>query len=252
MKDGMRLRDKVALITGAGGPMGSAIARRLAEEGAQLILTDISERRLMSGTEGAGGESTVRVRSDVRIREQAAQVVDAGIARFGRIDILVNVVGGIKDTELKRPFITMTESRFDDTFTLNLKGSFHLVQLIAPCMMERAYGKIVNIGSISMSGEAGQADYGAAKAAVMSMTRSLAMELAPHINVNCISPATIRTSVLDRTPPEERRYYMEKTLLKRFGEARDIANAVLFLASDEAAYITGENLCVSGGVAVAL
>ena len=248
----MRLKDKVAFISGAGGPMGSAIARRLAEEGAQLILTDISGQRLAQATEGLGGQDTVRVRSDVRVREQAAQVVQAGMARFGRIDILVNVVGGIRDTELKRPFLTMAESRFDDTFTLNLKGGFHLVQLIAPGMLTRAYGKVINIGSISMSGEAGQTDYGAAKAAVVSMTRSLAMELAPHINVNCISPATIQTTVLDRMPADERQYYIDRTLLKRFGQARDIANAVLFLASDEAGYITGENLCVSGGIAPAL
>ena len=161
-------------------------------------------------------------------------------------------MGGIKDTELKRPFVTMSEQRFDDTFTLNLKGSFHLIQIIAPMMIANHSGKIVNIGSISMSGEAGQADYGAAKAAVVSMTRSLAMEFAPHINVNCISPATIRTTVLDRTPESEKKYYLEKTLLKRFGEPRDIANAVLFLTSEESSYITGENLCVSGGIAPSL
>ena len=248
----MRIKNKVVLVTGAAGPMGSAIAQRLAEEGADLILTDISQRRLTSETTGLGGERTVRVRADVRIREEAAQVVTAGVSRFGRIDVLVNVVGGIRDAVLKRPFVFMTEERFDDTFTLNLKGCFHLAQLVAPGMLERTDGKIVNIGSIIMSGEAGQADYAAAKAAVVSLTRSLAMELAPHVNVNCISPATINTSVLERTSAEERRYYLDKTLLKRLGEPRDIANAVLFLASDEASLITGENLCVSGGVAVAL
>ena len=248
----MRVKNKVALVTGAGGPMGEAIAQRLAEEGALLILTDISERRLfLNASEGVTGGAE-RVRADIRLRAEAANVVNAGIARFGHIDILVNVVGGIRDTELKRPFVSMTEQRFDDTFTLNLKGTFHLVQMIAPLMLAQRSGKIVNIGSISMAGEPGQADYGAAKAAVVSMTRSLAMEFAPHINVNCISPATIRTTVLDRTPESERRYYLDKTLLKRFGETRDIANAVLFLVSEESSYITGENLCVSGGIAPAL
>jgi NAD(P)-dependent dehydrogenase (short-subunit alcohol dehydrogenase family) len=248
----MRLNNKVALITGAGGPMGNAIANRLAEEGAQLVLTDISERRLLAASTDTLTYGAERVRADIRVRSEANKVVEAGVARFGRIDILVNVVGGIKDTELKRPFVTMSEQRFDDTFTLNLKGSFHLIQIIAPMMIANRSGKIVNIGSISMSGEAGQADYGAAKAAVVSMTRSLAMEFAPHINVNCISPATIRTTVLDRTPESEKKYYLEKTLLKRFGEPRDIANAVLFLTSEESSYITGENLCVSGGIAPSL
>jgi NAD(P)-dependent dehydrogenase (short-subunit alcohol dehydrogenase family) len=248
----MRLNNKVALITGAGGPMGNAIANRLAEEGAQLVLTDISERRLLAAATDTLTDGAERVRADIRVRSEACKVVEAGVARFGRIDILVNVVGGIKDTELKRPFVTMSEQRFDDTFTLNLKGSFHLIQIIAPMMIANRSGKIVNIGSISMSGEPGQADYGAAKAAVVSMTRSLAMEFAPHINVNCISPATIRTTVLDRTPESEKKYYLEKTLLKRFGEPRDIANAVLFLTSEESSYITGENLCVSGGIAPSL
>lgn len=240
----------VALITGAGGPMGAAIAQRLAEEGALLVLTDISERRLQ--TSNAAGENAVTVRADVRNRAEAAEVVARGVDRFGRIDILVNVVGGIRDDRLKRAFLEMAESRFDDTFALNVKSCFHMVQLVAPGMLERRSGKVVNIGSVAMSGESGQVDYAAAKAAVVSMTRSLAMEFAPYINVNCISPATIRTSVLDRTPEDERRYYMERTMLKRFGEARDVANAVLFLASEESSYITGENLCVSGGIATAL
>src|SRR3546814_12317645 len=107
-------------------------------------------------------------------------------------------------------------------------------------MLARHYGKILNLASISMAGEKGQADYGAAKAAVVSLTRSLAMEFAPHINVNCISPATIQTSVLDRTPEDERRHLLDRTMLKRFGTPSDIANAALFLVSDEATYITGE------------
>jgi NAD(P)-dependent dehydrogenase (short-subunit alcohol dehydrogenase family) len=247
-----RLDGKVALVSGAGGPMGAAIAARLLEEGAALVLTDISERRLAQEAAAFPRERAVSVRGDARVRDEVRRVVDAGVHAFGRIDVLVNVVGGIRDTELKRPFVEMTEQRFDDTFKLNLKGIFNFVQLVAPAMLQRGGGKIVNLASINMAGEAGQADYGAAKAAVASLTRSLAMELAPSVNVNCISPATIRTSVLDRMPESEQRAYRDRTLLKRFGEPRDIANAVLFLASDEAGFITGENLCVSGGIWPAL
>lgn len=246
------MADRVALVSGAGGPMGAAIAHRLANEGALLVLTDISGRRLAATAAAMDAERIVAVRSDARVRDEVASIVAAGMTRFGRIDVLVNVVGGIRDTELKRAFVSMTEQRFDETFELNLKGTFHLVQQVAPGMLERGYGKIINLASISMAGEPGQVDYGAAKAAVVSLTRSLAMELAPDINVNCISPATIRTSVLERLPADEQQYYLDKTLLKRFGEPEDIANAVLFLASDESSYITGENLCVSGGVAPAL
>lgn len=247
-----RMTDRVALITGAGGAMGAAIAQRFAGEGALLVLTDISQRRLSATVAMLDSSRVVAVRSNVLDRAEAAAVVDAGLARFDRIDVLVNVVGGIRDTELNRPFVSMSEQRFDETFDFNLKGTFHLVQQTAPGMLARRYGKIINLASISMSGEQGQVDYGAAKAAVVSLTRSLAMELAPDINVNCISPATIRTSVLERLPAHAQQYYLDKTLLKRFGEPQDIANAALFLASDESSYITGENLCVSGGIAPAL
>jgi NAD(P)-dependent dehydrogenase (short-subunit alcohol dehydrogenase family) len=247
-----RLNGRVALISGSGGAMGAAIAARFAEEGARLVLTDISERRLAAEAAAFDPAATAWVRADARVRHEVVRVVEAGIAKFGRIDILINVVGGIRDKELNRQFLVMTEQRYNDTFELNLKAILHFVQLVAPGMLERAYGKIVNLASINMAGEPGQADYGAAKAAVASLTRTLAMELAPHVNVNCISPATIRTSVLDRMPEAEREYYRNKTLLKRFGEPREIAHAALFLASDEAAYVTGENLCVSGGVSPAL
>jgi len=232
--------------------MGAAIATRFLEEGARLVLSDISERRLTAETATFDPEWIACVRADARAREEAARVMEAGIGKFGRIDVLVNVVGGIRDKELNRRFISMSEQRFNDTFELNLKAIFHFVQLVAPGMLDRGYGKIVNLASINMAGEPGQANYGAAKAAVASLTRTLAMELAPNINVNCISPATIRTSVLDRMAEDEREYYRGKTILKRFGEPREVAHAALFLASDEADYITGENLCVSGGVAPAL
>ena len=253
----MRLKDKVALVTGAGGPMGCAVAVRFAEEGASLVVTDISGSRLDGGvrdieaalTSGAGVAAR---RADVRVREEALSVADDGEARFGQVDILVNIVGGIRGGGLREPFVDMDEQRWDETFELNLKGTFHLVQRLAPGMLKRGYGKIVNISSVSMAGEYGQTDYGAAKAAVTSLTRSLAMELAPDINVNCIAPGMIKTSVMQRADPAMVRQFQEGTLLKRLGEPRDIANAALFLCSDESNYVTGEMLAVSGGIFPAL
>jgi NAD(P)-dependent dehydrogenase (short-subunit alcohol dehydrogenase family) len=148
--------------------------------------------------------------------------------------------------------VTMTEERWDATFALNTKGILHLTKLLAPIMVERQYGKIVNISSINFAGEMGNADYGAAKAAVASLTRTMAIEFAPHVNVNCIAPGTIRTSVLQRMSADELAFYAAKPLLKRLGEPADVANACLFLASDEASYITGEILAVSGGIWPAL
>lgn len=253
----MRLKDKVALITGAGGPMGRAVAERFAEEGAALVITDISGNRLNEARAAiesrlGPGAGIVAERADVTRGDEARRVAEAGLARFGRVDLLVNVVGGIKAKTLFEPILAMSEARWDDTFNLNLKASFHLVKLLAPGMLERRYGKIVNVASINFAGELGSADYGAAKAAVASLTRTLAMELAPHVNVNCIAPGTIRTSVLQRMPADELQRYADKPLLKRLGEPRDIANAALFLASDESSYVTGEILAVSGGVWPAL
>lgn len=237
--------------------MGRAIAERFAQEGASLVLADISGNRLDQARDAIEpmlrpGAGLVAHRADMTQADEARAVVAAGIARLQRIDILVNVVGGIRGAALFAPLLELDEARWDDTFRLNLKASFHLVKLTAPGMLERRYGKIVNLTSINFAGELGSSDYGAAKAAVASLTRTLAMELAPHVNVNCIAPGTIRTTVVSRMPPEELERYAAKPLLKRLGEPADIANAALFLASDEAAYITGEILAVSGGIWPAL
>lgn len=252
----MRLQNRNALISAAAGPMGAAIARRFLDEGANIVLTDISERRLAAAAADLSGhfdsERIVAIRADAQNRAESETVVAASQRQFGQIDILINVVGGIRDTILNRPFLELSEERFIQTLSLNLLSTRNFVQLLVPGMQKAGWGKIVNIASISMAGEAGQADYAAAKAGVAALTRSLAAEFAPAINVNCISPALIQTSAVERMPAEQIRSYIERTLLKRLGRAEDIANAAVFLASDEAAYITGENLCVSGGINPAL
>jgi NAD(P)-dependent dehydrogenase (short-subunit alcohol dehydrogenase family) len=179
-------------------------------------------------------------------------VVRAGVAEVGEVDILVNVVGGIRSAAMFESFLEMSEERWNATFELNLKGSFHMIQLTAPGMLERKRGKIINLSSIIFAGTAGNADYGAAKAAVASMTKSLAMEFAPHIHVNCIAPATINTSVIERLSEEQKAEWSGKTLLKRFGEPEDIAKAALYLASRDSDYVTGEVMAVSGGIWPAL
>ncbi len=253
----MRLMNKVAVVTGAGGPMGSAIARRLAEEGASLAITDISAPRLDATREAVAAirgdaDSVLARRADVRVGAECAEFAKAVHETFGRVDVLANIVGGIRSQTLFEPFLSMDEARWDDTFTLNLKPNFHLVKAFAPGMVERGYGRIVNISSINFAGEMGSADYSAAKAAVASFTRTLSIELAPHVTVNCIAPGTIRTRVLDRMGEGDLEHYAAKPLLKRLGEPRDIANAVLFFSSDESSYVTGEILSVSGGIWPAL
>jgi NAD(P)-dependent dehydrogenase (short-subunit alcohol dehydrogenase family) len=251
-----RLERRVALVSGAGGPMGQAIALSLAAQGAHLVLTDISAGRLdatvkeleATAGEAAGGENrVVAVRANAMARGEAAAVVEAGLARFGRIDILVNVVGGVRAPNLYTPFLQLDEAQWDATFALNLKPGFHLIQLVAPGMLERGSGKIVNVSSVVFAGEGGQADYAAAKAAVASLTRSLAQEFAPHIHVNCIAPGLIRTSVVERLSESERQGFLDRSLLRRLGRPAEIADVVAFLSSDESSFMTGEILAVSGG-----
>lgn len=253
----MRLAGKVALVTGAGGPMGKAIARQLAAEGADLVLTDISQRRLAAAADELGaalapGRALAQLRADATQRAEAASVVALAHERFGRVDVLVNVVGGIKAPRLLTPFLELSEAQWDSTFALNLKPGFNFAQLVVPGMLERAYGKIVNVASAVFGGEAGQVDYAAAKAAVASMTRSLSLELAPHVNVNCVAPGLIRTTVVERLDPDEQRHFTAQSAMKRLGEAREVAATVCFLASDEASFLTGEIVAVAGGYHPAL
>lgn len=251
-----RFKGRTALVSGAGGPMGAAIASRLAAEGADLVLTDISGNRLNGTVEAIRKEfpatGVVAHRASVLLQEQVEELLAAAAARFKGIDILVNVVGGIRGGGLAEPVMSMSEQRWNDTFEINLKGIFHLVRRVGQGMLARSYGRIVNISSVTYAGDIYQPEYGAAKAAVASITRSLALELAPNVTVNCIAPGLIATSVLDRIDEKMVRYYRDRTPLRRLGKPEDIAAAVAFLSSDDASFITGAILPVSGGIWPAL
>jgi NAD(P)-dependent dehydrogenase (short-subunit alcohol dehydrogenase family) len=142
----------------------------------------------------------------------------------------------------------MTEEQWHATFDLNLLGGFHLIQRLAPGMLQRAYGRIVNITSIVVGGESGQSDYAAAKAAVASLSRSLAAEFAPHITVNCVAPGLTRTSVTENMPPQDAARLTGLAFNKRMAEPQEVADAVLYFLSDAARFVTGETLAVSGGI----
>ena len=247
---GKRLSGRVAVVTGAGGPMGAAIALRLAQEGAQLALTDISDRRLQANAQ----EIEQRCPGSVLLAQRGSAVIEAEVDDFcgalgsKGVDILVNVVGGIRFKEIYKPFYEVPESRWNDTFEFNLKGIFYLVRRLCPGMQARGRGAVVNISSMVYPGEANQTDYAAAKAAVASLSRSLALEFAPSVRVNCIAPGFIATTTQGRMPEDEYRELLNRTPLKRMGKPEDIAAAVAFLASDDSAYITGALLPVAGGI----
>lgn len=250
----MRLKEKVAFITGAAGPMGSAIARRFAAEGAKLVLVDISGKRLTAAVEELPSGTDVLSRPSVSVldSDKVKDVTDEAIDRFGRIDVLINIVGGIASRRITTPMLEIDDTQLSETFAINVRSIFVTARHVVPHMKANRYGRIVNISSTSMAGETGQSDYTAAKAGVAGLTRTMAIEFAPDITVNCIAPSLIRTRVMEAFDPETLKTYAERPLLRRIGEPEDIANAALFLGSDEAAYITGVMLPVTGGAWPAL
>ncbi len=247
----MRLKDKAAIVTGAGRGIGEGIALRFAEEGAQVVVNDVNEadvNRTVETIKSQGGKA-VPVIGSVASRPVAQKMVDTAVKEFGTVDILVNNAGIIRDAMLHK----MTDEQWDQVIEVNLKGTYLCIQCAARVMREKGYGKIINISSTSWKGNPGQLNYSATKAGVIGMTKTAAKELAPKgINVNVIAPGMIWTDMIKSMPPAivER---MEKGLafivpLNRKGQPRDIANLALFLASDESSYITGQLIHCDGGM----
>ena len=247
----MRLKDKVAIVTGSGRGIGEGIALRFAEEGAKVLVNDVNEvdvKRTVEAIKGKGGQA-VGVVGSVTSREVTQKMVDTAVKEFGTLDILINNAGITRDAMLHK----MTDEQWDQVIDVNLKGVFLCTQCAARVMREKGYGKIVNISSTSWRGNPGQLNYSATKAGVIGMTKTAAKELAPKgINVNVIAPGMIWTDMIKAMPPAivER---MEKSLafivpLNRKGAPQDIANLALFLASDESSFITGQLIHCDGGM----
>jgi len=252
----MRLRDRVAVVTGAANGLGRAIAERLAGEGARLALGDLEGAALEQVAEGirAARGDAVAVAGDLTEEAPAARLIEAAVQRFGRIDILVNNVGGSRNA----PIWEMKAEDWDFVLRLNLRATFLCTRAAVPHMMRQRYGRIVCLSSGAREGTpwtayyAGGAAYSAAKAGVHGFVRDVALELAQHgIHVNAVAPGPIDT---ERTGPGLRR--LDETVeyspsrmtpLHRLGVPREVADAVVFLASDEASYITGHTLAVTGG-----
>ncbi|MCR8549434.1 SDR family oxidoreductase [Salipiger sp. P9] len=242
-----------AVVTGAGGPMGHAVARRLLEAGARgVALTDISGRRLEGTVAALRGQfpkaQIVAQRGDVTDAGEAGDFAAMALEALGGIDVLVNTVGGLRSDRLYTPLLEMDEAQWRATFDLNLMGAFHLIRAFAPGMRAQGAGRIVNFATIVFGGEYGQADYAAAKAAVASLTRSLAAELAPHVTVNAVAPGLTRTSVTETIPAEEAARLTALAFNRRMAEPEEIAEAVAFFASEPARFVTGEIMAVSGGI----
>jgi NAD(P)-dependent dehydrogenase (short-subunit alcohol dehydrogenase family) len=246
----MRLQDKVAIVTGAGSGNGWGIALRLAEEGAKIVVADVSEigaGKTVAMIEAMGGQALL-VKADVSQRSQVETIVKTTLQHFGQIDILVNNAG----VETLIPFLELPESEWDRILAVNLKGPFLCSQAVAREMAQAGRGgKIVNIASINSAiALPGQAHYVSSKGGLLMLTKAMALDLAPYnINVNAVGPGVIETAMTANSlsNPARVEMFLNHIPLKRIGQPRDIANAVLFLASAEADYITGTILYVDGG-----
>lgn len=245
----MMLSGKTAVITGASRGIGRAVAIRMAQLGAQVVINyNGAEERAKEVEEeitAAGGKACI-YQCNVADFKACESFVKEVVAKFGRIDILVNNAGITKDGLL----MSMSEEDFDKVIQVNLKGAFHMIRFVSRQMLKQRYGRIVNMASVvGISGNAGQANYAASKAGVIGLTKSAAKELAPRgITVNAIAPGYICTEMTGQLKEEVRAEIASRIPLGTLGEPEQVAYAAAFLASDQAAYITGQVLQVDGGM----
>jgi 3-oxoacyl-[acyl-carrier protein] reductase len=247
----MRVDGKVAIVTGAGKAgkgIGQACAAALAAAGAKVVVASRTEASAQSVADElrAGGAEALALAVDVSAADQVDAMVAATLERFGCVDILVNNAGITRDGLILR----MTEDAWDSVLDTNLKGAWLCTKAVARPMMKQRSGAIVNMTSImGIAGNAGQANYAASKAGLIGLTKSAARELAPRgIRVNAVAPGWIETAMTAELGDDFREQMLPRIPLARLGEPEDVANAVLFLCSNAAAYITGQTLTVDGGM----
>jgi 3-oxoacyl-[acyl-carrier protein] reductase len=245
------LTGMTALVTGASGGIGSAIARSLAAQGARLALSGSNPAKLRSFREELNAGSSldhVEITCDLSNPTQVEELVPAALDTFGQLDILVNNAGITRDNLAMR----MKDEEWVDVIRINLEAAFRLMRAASRPMMKARFGRIVSITSVvGATGNPGQANYAAAKAGLVGMSKSLAQELASRgITVNCVAPGFIRTAMTDVLPDAQKEALNARIPMGRMGEGEDIGAAVAYLASKEAGYVTGQTLHVNGGMAM--
>ena len=245
------LTGRYAVVTGAGKGIGRAIAQRFLEDGvAGVALFDMDEALVQQTAKelDATGEKAIAFKCNVADQENVNAAMAAVEAKFGRIDILVNNAGITKDGFAMR----MTDDQWQAVLNINLTAGFKLARAVIPGMMKRRFGRVIGMASIvGVMGNAGQANYSASKAGLIAMSKCMAQELASRgITFNCVAPGFIKTPMTDALTDEVRAQLLKDVPMGRLGTAEDIANTVVFLASDEAGYITGQTIHVNGGMAM--
>lgn len=251
MLTGKSLTGQVAIVTGASRGIGKAVAQALATAGAAVIINyngSAEAAEAVAEQIRENGGKAEAMKCNVADFTDSESFVKTVLDKYGRVDILVNNAGITRDNLIVR----MTEEEFDAVLDTNLKGAFHMIKHLTRTFMKQRYGKIINISSVSgILGNAGQANYSASKAGLIGLTKSVARELASrHICVNAVAPGFIRTDMTEKLPEVARENAVRTIPLGRMGEPEDVARAVLFLAGEASDYITGQVLCVDGGMAM--
>ncbi len=236
------LTNKVVLITGATGGIGGEIARQMKNAGATVVVSGRNSEKLKNDF----NDDFIKIVSDLSVDGACEKLINDTIEQTGHIDVLINNAGITKDTLMMR----MSDEQFDDVINTNLRATFKMCRAAIMPMMKQKYGRIINMASIvGVVGGIGQTNYAASKGGIIALTKSIAAEVASRgITANCIAPGFIKTPMTDVLSDELKKTYLSQIPAGRFGEPIDVANACVFLASDEASYINGQTIHVNGGM----